>query len=110
MSTSNSAPADPDWIADLFADLGEITTRRMMGGLSVYADSRIFAAADREGTLYLKAKGAFAEELAAMGARPFTYARADGTEGRMAYLTLPDAALDDPALACDLARGALAQE
>ena len=83
----HAVSADPDWIRDLFADLGAITTRRMMGGLSVYADGRIFAAADREGTLHLRAKGAFAEDLAAMGARPFTYARPDGTEARMGYMT-----------------------
>ena len=102
--------ADPGWVRDLFSDLGAITTRRMMGGLSVYSDGRIFAAANREGTLHLKAKGAFAEELAAMGARPFAHVRADGSEARMGYMTLPDAALDDPALACDLARRALTQE
>ena len=102
--------ADPDWIRDLFADLGAITTRRMMGGLNVYADGRIFAVADREGTLYLKAKGAFAGDLAAMGARPFTYARRDGTEARMGYMTVPEDALDDPVLACDLARRALTQD
>ena len=102
--------ADPAWIADLFGDLGTITTRRMMGGLSVYANGRIFAVADREGTLYLKAKGAFAADLVGMGSRPFAYPRRDGSVARMGYMTLPDAALDDPALACDLARGALTQE
>ena len=102
--------ADPAWVRDLFAELGTITTRSMMGGLCVYADGRLFAATDREGTLYLRARGPFAEELAAMGARPFVYCRPDGTEARMAYRTLPDHALDDPTAACDLARRSLAKE
>ena len=99
--------ADPDWIRDLFSDLGEITTRSMMGGLSVYADGRIFAAADRDGVLYLRAKGSLARDLSAMGGRPFVVTRPDGSEGRMGYVTLPEAALDDPEAACDLARRAL---
>ena len=101
--------ADPDGIRDLFSDLGTITTRRMMGGLSVHADGRVFAAADREGTLYLEAKGAFADDLAAMGSRPFTDACADGTQARMGCMTLPDHALDEPRAACELGRRALAE-
>ena len=99
--------ADPDWIRDLFADLGAITTRPMMGGLGVYADGRLFAAVDREGVLYLRAKGPLADELAAMGGRPFVVRSPGGSEGRMGYVTLPDAVLDDPEAACDLARRAL---
>ena len=89
---------------DLFAPLGVITTRKMMGGLCLYADGQIFAILDREGTAYLKAKNGFAEELEAEGATQF------GAEsGRtMGYWTLPDAALDDDDLACDWARRALA--
>lgn len=93
-----------DHFTDLFAPLGAITTRKMMGGLCLYADGQIFAILDREGTAYLKAKNGFAGELEAEGARQF------GAEsGRtMGYWTLPDAALDDDDLACDWARRALA--
>jgi DNA transformation protein len=101
--------ADPDGFRDLFSDLGEITTRSMMGGLSVYADGRIFAAADRVGMLYLRAKGALAHDLRSMGGRPFVVARRDGSEGAMGYVSLPEAALDEPEMACDLARRALAE-
>ena len=101
--------ADPDWVRDLFADLGEITTRPMMGGHSVYADGALFAALDREGVLYLRAQGPLAEDLAEMGGRPFAVRRPDGSEGTMGYVTLPDAALDDPEAACDLARRALGE-
>ena len=91
---------------ELFAELGTLTHRKMMGGLTLYCDGRIFAILDAEGVPYLKAKGAFAEALATEGSRQFGD---DGTSGgRMGYWTLPEAALDDPDLACDWARRALA--
>ena len=89
---------------ELFAPLGAISHRRMMGGLSIYHAGRIFAILDREGTPYLKAKGAFAAEMQAAGARQF----GAGTGRRMGYWTLPDEALDDPEEACAWARRALA--
>ena len=97
-------PEQIAYAAELFAPLGgEITTRKMMGALAIYHDGVIFAALDGEGRVYLKAKGAFAQDMAAEGATPFETAR-----GTMGYWTLPDAALDDPDLACDWARRALA--
>ena len=76
----------------------------MMGGLSIYSAGQIFAILDSQGRLYLKASGPFAEALAAEGAAKF-----DIGDGRgMNYWTLPEAALDDPDLACDWARRALA--
>ena len=90
--------------ADLFAPLGAITTRRMMGGLCLYSDGQIFAILDRYGTPYLRAKGAFADDLSAAGATQF------GAESgkTMKYWTLPDDALDDEEAARDWARRALA--
>ncbi len=95
--------ADIAFAHDLFAPLGDITSRKMMGGLSIYADGRIFAILDSEATPYLKAKGPMAEHLATVGARQF------GAESGkvMGYWTLPDTALDDPEIASDWARQAL---
>ncbi len=95
--------ADIAHIRDLFADMGAITTRRMMGGLSIYHDGKIFAMLDSAGVPYLKAKGAFAARLAVAGARQF----GAGTGQKMGYWTLPEAACDDPALACAWANEAL---
>lgn len=89
---------------ELYAPLGQISTRKMFGGLSLYHDGDIFSIMSAHGTLYLKAKGAFADKLAAEGSEIF--ATADGRS--MGYWTLPDAALDDPEIACDWARQALA--
>ena len=95
---------------DLFADLGRITARRMMGGATLYADGAIFAILDMDGILYLRSKGALAERLLAEGERMFTWENPKtGKIQRMGYVTAPDAAWDDPELACSLAREALGE-
>lgn len=95
----------PDMITfaeELFAQLGAISTRKMMGGLAIYQDGVIFASLDSDGTVYLKAKGDFADQLATKGSHQFQTHR-----GPMGYWTLPEAALDAPEIACDWARKAL---
>jgi len=89
---------------ELFAGLGPLTTRKMMGGLCLYSEGQIFAILSSEGQIYLKAKDAFADALEAEGCRKF-----DMGDGRtMGYWTLPDAALDDPDEAARWGRAALA--
>ncbi|MBM1219333.1 TfoX/Sxy family protein [Ponticoccus sp. SC2-23] len=95
--------ADIAYATELFSGVGPLTTRKMMGGLSIYCEGQIFAILSSEARIYLKATGDFAEALAAEGAEIFEMG------GRsMGYWTLPDAALDDPDLATDWARRALA--
>jgi DNA transformation protein and related proteins len=90
--------ADTAFAIELFDGLGAISTRKMMGGLCLYSDGAIFGILDREGRIYLRSKSGLAGELAASGSEQF---------GGMGYWSLPDAALDDPDMACDLARRAL---
>ena len=78
MSISN---ADIAFVKDLFAGVGTLTTRKMFGGLAIYADGVIFALIDSTGALMIKTKGA--------------------TRAAMPYWTLPCAAMDEPELACD---------
>lgn len=96
---------------DLFQDLGDLTTRKMMGGLCIYHAGTIFAIIHPDGGLMLKGAGDFASELEAMGLRRWTYARDRGDKAgkptNMPYWQLPDSALDDPAEATTLARRAL---
>lgn len=92
------------FVHDMFGDLGTITHRKMMGGLSIYCDGQIFAIFSSDGRLFLKARDALADAMAAEGAVKF-----EMEDGRgMHYWTLPEAALDDPQTACDWARQALA--
>ncbi|WP_417270449.1 TfoX/Sxy family protein [Celeribacter sp.] len=88
---------------ELFAPLGGITKRKMMGGASIYCDGQIFAILSSDGRVYLKAKDALAAEMAEDGAEKFTMEDGRG----MHYWTLPDSALDDPEAACVWARKAL---
>jgi DNA transformation protein and related proteins len=95
------------FVNDLFADLGDISTRKMMGGLCIYANGQIFALIGDQARLYIKAKGALAQEFATAGSEIFSYDKKNGKTGSMGYWTLPEAALDDPELACDWARKSL---
>lgn len=95
--------SDIEFAHEMFTPLGQITSRKMMGGLSIYCDGVIFSILDRSATLYLKAKDGFADELAAAGSIQF------GAESgkTMCYWTVPDDAIDDPDMALDWAKRAI---
>lgn len=100
--------ADLAFACELLADLGPLTLRKMFGGAGLYRDGQIFAIVNHEGQLYLKAKGAFADMLKDEGGSPFSWIRpSDNREMTMGYVSLPDAALDAPDLACQWARQAI---
>ncbi|WP_172294145.1 TfoX/Sxy family protein [Pseudoruegeria sp. HB172150] len=93
---------------ELFSGLGEITTRRMFGGMGIYHGGEIFAILRSDGTILLKGANGFGGELEAAGGEPWTHTRKDGSSATMPYWTLPDEALDDPEVASDWARRAIA--
>lgn len=109
MSLSDS---DIAFAVELFDGLteacGPLTTRKMMGGLCLYADGVIFAIVHSDGAVLLKGTGAFKDALTAAGWTQWTSARKDGAASSMPYWYLPDEVLDDPDLACTWARRALA--
>ncbi len=98
---------DIAYVKDLFSGLGALTTRKMFGGLSIYRDGTIFALMRSDGVIMLKGVGDFIAVLQAEGCARWTYTRDNGTSSAMPYWSLPDAALDDPELACEWARRAL---
>ncbi len=95
--------SDIDYAHEMFAPLGQITSRKMMGGLSIYCDGVIFSILDSSATLFLKARDDFADELEAAGSRQF----GAETGKTMCYWTLPDAAIDDTDMVFDWAKRAL---
>jgi len=95
------------FIYELFEGVGPITSRAMMGGMTFYSGGETFAILSSEGQIYIKAKGALADEMAAEGSTIFSMTRKDGSVASMGYWTLPDGALDDPEEACHWARKAL---
>ncbi len=92
---------------ELFDGIGDLTTRKMMGGLCVYCDGTIFAIIHPDGGLMIKGKGPFVQVLEDMGCAPWEYIRKDGSPTSMPYWHMPESALDDPEEARDLARRAL---
>ncbi len=100
--------ADIAFALELFEDLGPLTTRKMMGGLCLYADGTIFAIIHSDGTLLLKGANGFDKVLNEAGWARWSYARKDGSPTQMPYWELPPELLDDPNEACDWARRALA--
>ncbi|MEL7151071.1 MAG: TfoX/Sxy family protein [Pseudomonadota bacterium] len=95
---------------ELLDGVGPMTTRKMFGGLGIYADGKIFAVLMSDGVLKLKGAGAMAHTFDTEGWERWTYQR-DGsdTQTAMPYWTVPDALLDDPETASDWARRALAE-
>ncbi|MEL6838896.1 MAG: TfoX/Sxy family protein [Pseudomonadota bacterium] len=87
--------ADIAFATDLFSDLGQITSRKMFGGLGLYHDGVIFAVVSSAGRVYVKTTADAAAALAAAGAEQFH---------NMPYWSLPESALDDPETACNWAR------
>jgi DNA transformation protein len=98
-----------EFVTDLFADVGHITTRKMFGGLSIYCDGTIFAVVMSDGVLSLKGTGDMKAAFEAEGWTPWTFTRKDGSVSAMPYWNMPEALLDDPDEACAWARRALAK-
>jgi DNA transformation protein len=74
------AEADIAFALDLFSDLGDLTSRKMFGGMCLYHQATAFAVQDNRATQF----------------------------HNMPYWSVPDAALDDPQEACTLARRTIA--
>jgi DNA transformation protein len=96
-----------EFAKDLFAGLGDLTTRRMMGGLCLYHEGTVFALVHSELGILIKGAGAFIDTLEHRGCTRWTYTRKDGAAASMPYWTLPPECEDDPDEAVALAREAL---
>lgn len=91
--------ADIAFAIELFEPLGDLTKRKMFGGLGIYHAGAIFCVVSSEGRIFVKCSGGIAADLKASGSDQFH---------NMPYWSVPDAALDDPQEASDLARRAIA--
>lgn len=84
--------------------MGQVSARRMFGGVGVYANGLFFALI-ADDVLYLKGDEALKPEFEAAGSEAF----APFEDGKtMAYWTAPAEALDDQDLLLDWARKSLA--
>ncbi|MGX9354488.1 TfoX/Sxy family protein [Roseobacteraceae bacterium S113] len=96
-----------EFAKDLFAGLGDLSTRKMMGGLCLYHAGTIFAIVHPDGGIMIKGAGAFQAELEARGLTRWTYQREGKAPTSMPYWSLPDGLEDDPEAAVAFAREAL---
>jgi DNA transformation protein len=90
---------------ELLAPLGAVRARRMFGGWGLYLDE-LFVALIAFDRLYLKVDDSTRERFAAAGCEPFIYT-GQAKPITMGYWTVPDEALDTPALMAPWARLAL---
>jgi DNA transformation protein len=96
---------DAEALADIFGDFGPIRTRRMFSGTGIYRGDVMFAI-DVGGTIYLKTDTTSRAAFEEAGARPFSYTRRDGRVVLTSLWSLPEQALDDPAVAAGWAERA----
>ncbi len=75
--------------------LGDITSKKMFGGVGIFGEANMFVIVDSQGTVYLKADAAMAEEFEAAGGEK---------HGRMPYWSIPEKVLADPDALLDWAR------
>ena len=88
--------ADIAFATDLFAPLGDVTVRKMFGGICLYHQGTVFALQSSDAALYLKTRDP--QDLFGETTEQFH---------NMPYYLLPDTVLDDPQEATSLARRAL---
>jgi DNA transformation protein len=94
-----------DYLADLFAPLGDIKVNTMFGGAGVYHKGQFFALAIAE-RIYLKTDDQTRPAFEREGSKPFVYRTKDGEQSSHTYLELPARLLDDPDELRVWARGA----
>lgn len=96
-----------EFALDLFRHVGPLSTRKMMGGLCIYASGTIFSLIMSDGLILLKGAGDFADWMTAQGWERWSYERKNGGIAQMPYWALPEDVLDHPEEASALARRAL---
>ena len=89
---------DPGLIAlveESLAPLGNVSSRRMMGGATLYLDGIVFAIAD-DGELWFKADAESDARWDEQGCERFAVTFRDGRVDTMNYRRAPDSVYDDP--------------
>ena len=99
-------PSQVEDMAEILQALGQPAIGRFFGGWDIRVDGRqvVMAIGD---IIYLKVGPVLAEELAAQGGAPFSYAKGEGRVTVKAYYSLPSGVLDGPDILIDWVRRAL---
>jgi DNA transformation protein len=83
-----------DWLSEELADLGSLSSRRMMGAMTLYLDGTVFAILD-DGELWLKADAVSNAAWDEAGCARFTYEMGEGRTGSMNHRRAPSEVYDD---------------
>jgi DNA transformation protein and related proteins len=86
---------DTDYIGDLFAAFGQVTVRRMFGGLGIFADGLMIALV-ADDLVYLKVDEDLTAEFEREGMGPFSYATKNGRHTILSFWRMPERLYDDP--------------
>ncbi|XDA96487.1 TfoX/Sxy family protein [Sulfitobacter sp. LCG007] len=97
-----------DQAIELFDGVGQLSYRRMFGGMCLYSDGTVFALMRSDGTLMLKAVGDFRDRVTREGWVPWHHVRKNGTRTSMPYWEIPESVIDEPDTARALATESLA--
>jgi DNA transformation protein and related proteins len=98
---------DREGLAELFAEFGPVSVRRMFGGAGIWADSTMFALIVDD-IIYLKADEQIIPDFEREHMGPFVYATKSGSRSLRSYWRMPDRLYDDPEALADWARRSLA--
>ncbi len=82
-----------DYLADVFAEFGEISCRKMFGGYGVYHSGIMFGLI-ADDILYLKADGENIDFFTQQDLPPFEYPKGDKLV-KMSYYQAPEEIFDD---------------
>lgn len=83
-----------DFLHEVFADFGTISSRKMFGGHGIYHDG-IMIALVADDTLYLKADATTEKLFIDYDLKPFEYDKGD-KKIKMSYYLAPEEIYDDP--------------
>lgn len=75
-------------VAEVFANMPEITARKMFGGYGFYRDG-IFFALIEDGKMYFKVGGNNKEEYERYGSKPFQYPMKNGKMTTLSFWEVP---------------------
>lgn len=95
-----------NYCAELLSPAGPVRVRRMFGGHGLYVGD-VFVAIVAGERLYLKADDASRARFEAVGCSPFTYSAKGRRNTALGFYTVPDEAMESPALMRPWARLAL---
>ena len=86
---------DKEFLEELFAPFGDVTVKKMFGGMGVFHRGLNFAGV-MDDQLRFKADDETISDFIAEGMAPWEYTRGDGKVITMSYWSVPERLFDEP--------------